>query len=132
MNEAASRQTAHDRSYLQARIREEINRAERYGRSFALLIFESSPGTDGLPPTRKAELGLRTLASAVRPSDVVARVYDDTIVVLLVEATAQNAKDAFFRMRARMAAAAGSWRVTLYAYPTHAESIRALPLLNAA
>jgi hypothetical protein len=122
----------HERVYIQARIREEIERATRFGHPFALLIFEEVPAADGIVPHRKIEQGMAAIAGVARMCDVVARAFDDTIVVLLVETDAMGAKDALMRMRARLARTAGAWQVTVYNYPKHRAAIETLPLLTAA
>lgn len=123
---------SHDRAYLQARLREEIARAVRHGSRFSLVIFEEAPSGDGLHLGQKMEYGLQVLNGSVRDSDVVARVYDDTMAVLLIETTARDVHDALIRMRGRIARYAGTWHIVIYNYPEHAMYIEALPLLTAA
>ncbi len=122
----------HGREYIQARIREEIARSARFGHPFALLIFELLPASDGIPTRRKMEAGIEALNASVRNYDVVARAFDDTVVVLLIETDAQGARDALLRIRNRLARAAGAWQVTTYNYPQHQDAIETLPLLTAA
>jgi hypothetical protein len=122
---------AHDRSYLQSRLREEIARSKRHGRPFGVLVFEEVPSADGLRVRQKLEYGLKALSATARNYDIVGGAYDDTIAVLLIEADARGMRDALFRFRARMTRQAGTWRVTAYHYPEDAETIEALPLLSA-
>jgi GGDEF domain-containing protein len=122
----------HDRPYIQSRIREEIARGKRHGHPFALLVFEEVPASDGISTHKKMEYGLEALRRVARIDDVVARAFDDTIVVLLVETDARGAKDALLRMRNRLAQGAGWWQVTTYQYPLHGAAIEALTLLSAA
>jgi GGDEF domain-containing protein len=122
----------HDRAYMQARLHEEIARARRYSRRFAILLFEAVPSVDGLPVRRKVEYALTAINATVRPSDVVARVFEDTVMVLLVEADARGARDALIRIRNRVARQAGNWQVTTYTFPEHEQAIEELPVLAAA
>jgi hypothetical protein len=127
-----TRPERHGREYIQARIREEIGRATRFGHPFALLIFEEIPAADGIAQRKKMEYGLAALAGVARTCDAIARAFDDTIVVLLVETDARGAKDALMHMRERLARGAGSWQVTVYDFPKHQAEIERLPLLTAA
>ncbi len=122
----------HDRPYIQSRIREEIARGKRHGHPFTLLVFEEVPAPDGIAPHKKMEYGLQALRGAARFEDVVARAFEDTIVVLLVETDTQGAKDALLRMRNHLARGAGAWQVTMYQYPQQEAAIEALVLLTAA
>ncbi len=122
----------HDRRYLQYRLHEELDRGKRYGREFSLLVFEMVPSSDALPPRRKMRLALQAIAATVRPSDVIAEAYEDTVAVLLVETGARGAKDALMRIRNRIVGSAGTWQVSLYYFPQQGEMIAALPLLTAA
>jgi hypothetical protein len=122
----------HDRAYFQSRLREELERARRYARLFALLVFEAVPATDGIPLSHKMDLALDAVASQIRASDVVARVFDDTIVAILVETDADGAQDALFRIRNRLVRAAGRWPVTTYHFPRDSAAIEDSPVLTAA
>jgi GGDEF domain-containing protein len=122
----------HDRAYFQSRLREEIDRARRYQRQFALLIFEAVPAMDGIPIRKKLEFAFDAVASQVRASDVVARVFDDTVAALLVETDEQGAHDALFRIRNRLTAQAGRWQVTTYCFPRDRADIENSVLLSAA
>ena len=122
----------HDRAYMRARVHEELARARRHGRPFAVLIFELLPSSDGLLPHRKMTAGLEALNRLVRDTDAVGRAFDDTIVVLLVEADARGVRDTLIRLRNRLAQVAGSWQVTAYLFPQHEEAIEQLTLLTAA
>ena len=124
----------HDRSYLQSRVREEAARHARHGHPFALLVFEAVVTGDGVPVHRKLDWLEEVLRTHVRPSDVIARAFDDTIVALLVETDAVGARDALFRLR-RIIAETGSgasWRPAIYTFPRDGAAICALPLLTAA
>jgi hypothetical protein len=122
----------HDRAYFQSRLREELDRARRYDRTFSLLVFEAVPATDGIPIGKKVEFALDAVASQLRASDVVARVFDDTIVALLVETDDTGAHDALFRIRNRLVARAGRWQVTMYFFPRDRAEIENSVLLTAA
>lgn len=123
---------AHDRTYMQYRLREELGRGQRYHREFAVLVFEMAPSTDGLSERKKMRLALHAIGETVRPSDVIAHVYEDAIAVLLVETGARDANDALMRIRIKLAAAAGTWQVTVYHFPEHSDAIGRLPMLTAA
>ncbi len=122
----------HGRSYLQDRVREEIDRFRRHGHQFSLLVFEARPSSDGIPVRRKVEAAIDALATQLRPSDVVARAFDDVIAVLLVETTAVGTKDALVRLRGRMAPIGGTWHIDTYTYPDHESTMRHLAMLTAA
>jgi hypothetical protein len=107
-------------------------RARRYDRQFALLLFEALPSSDGISIRRKVEYALEAIAATIRPSDVVARVFEDTIMVLLVETDGRGARDALIRIRNRVARQAGNWQVTTYTFPEHEQAIESLPTLAAA
>lgn len=123
----------HDRPYLQSRIREEIDRARRYGHPFSLLILEAHPAADGLPIRKKVDLAIERVCAGLRPSDIVARAFDDTVVILLVETDATGARDALFRLRNRLFnAGKASWSVASFTFPRDEEAIEALPVFTAA
>jgi len=122
----------HDRAYFQSRLREEIDRARRHQRQFALLIFEAVPAMDGIPIRKKLEFAFDAVASQLRASDVVARVFDDTVAALLVETDEQGAHDALFRIRNRLTAQAGRWQVATYCFPRDRADIENSVLLSAA
>jgi len=123
---------AHDRPYMQSRLREEIARSKRHGRQFGVLVFEELPSADGLRLRQKLEYGLKALSATARNYDIVGRAYEDTIAVLLIETDARGMRDALFRFRSCMSRQAGTWKVIAYHYPEDAETIEALPLLSAA
>ena len=122
----------HDRAYMRARVNEELARARRHKRPFAVLVFELLPSSDGLLPHRKMDAGLQILNASVRDEDSVGKAFDDTIVVLLIETDALGTKDTLMRLRNRLTRIAGSWQVTAYTFPTHEQAIEQLPLLTAA
>ena len=123
---------AHDRSYMQSRLREEIARAKRHGRQFGVLVFEEVPSADGLRMREKLAYGLKAISATARDYDIVGRAYEDTIAVLLIETDARGMHDALFRFRSCISRQAGSWKVIAYHYPEDAETIETLPLLSAA
>jgi hypothetical protein len=122
----------HDRTYLQSRLREELDRARRYERGFSLLIFEAVPATDGIPIGRKVDHALEAISPQLRTSDVLCRVFDDTLVALLVETDEHGAHDALFRIRNRLVTQAGRWRMTIYCFPRDRAEIENSPFLSAA
>ncbi|HEY8173763.1 MAG TPA: hypothetical protein VIH21_11810 [Dehalococcoidia bacterium] len=117
--------------YIQERIREEIARAGRYGHSFAIVTFEAIPASDGIPLRTHVDQAASIVEASVRPSDVVARAFDDIVVLLLVETDAAGAHDALFRVRSRLQGH-GRWKITAYNFPTDASSIESLSVLSVA
>ena len=121
-----------DRGYLQQRIREEVERSRRYKHEFALLVCEAAPAADGIPMRLKVAYGVRAIEHAVRGSDVIARVYEDVIAVLLVETGAAGLEDALFRVRQKLTVEAGGWRFSGYSFPADEAAIHSLSFLSAA
>jgi GGDEF domain-containing protein len=123
----------HDRRYLQDRLREEIDRHARYGHPFAVVVLEALPAADGIPVRQRVDAAIEALRSQLRPSDVIARAFEDVIALLLVETDAAGAHDALLRLRGRLARIGpAAWRITSYNYPKDATRIAALPLATAA
>ena len=122
---------AHDRSHLQTRIREEIARAERHDAPFALVVFESLPGSDGLPMRKKLDAALERLERRLRPSDVIGKAFDDTIAALLVQTDAAGLADVMPRLRGALIGV-GAWNVEWYVYPKDRAAIIKAPVLTAA
>lgn len=124
---------SHDRPYLQSRIREEMDRARRYGHSFSILVLEAHPAADGLPIRKKVDVAIERVCAGLRPSDIVARAFDDTVVILLVETDAMGARDALFRLRNRLFnAGKASWSIASFTYPRDEDAIGVLPAVTAA
>jgi GGDEF domain-containing protein len=123
----------HGRDYIQARLREEVARHARHGHPFGLLVFEARTG-DGVPLRVKLDALAGALATRLRPSDVIARVFDDTIVVLLVETDSAGSHDVLFRLRSLLAQAGmgTSWQIECLNYPQDDDALAALPLMSAA
>ena len=121
----------HDRQYIQSRVREEIARAERHAEPFALLTFECLPSSDGVPIRRKIDAALTKFRPRLRPSDVLARAFDDTFVVLLVETDSEGAHDVLMRLRTALIGT-GHWTITTFVYPDQGQELLALPMLTAA
>ncbi len=123
----------HDRRHLQDRIREEIDRAARYGHPFAIFVFEAQPIADGVTVRHRVNEAIESIRPQLRPSDVIARVFEDAIAVLLVETDAWGAKHALLRLRGRLATLGSrAWRIEMYVYPKDAQAIESLPLSTAA
>jgi GGDEF domain-containing protein len=123
----------HDRRYLQDRLAEEVDRYARHQHPFALFVFEAQPIADGISVRHRLNEAIESMRPQLRPSDVIARVFEDAIAVLLVETDANGAKHALLRLRGRLATLGSlAWRIETYAYPRDAESIAALPLATAA
>jgi hypothetical protein len=123
----------HDRQYLQSRIREEIDRGARHGHPFTILVFEAQPVSDGVSVRHRTEAAIEAMLPQLRPSDVIARAFEDAVAVLLVETDAWGAKHALMRLRGRLGVLGSrAWRIEVYTYPRDAEPIASLPLLTAA
>jgi GGDEF domain-containing protein len=122
----------HDRRYLQDRLREEIDRHARYGHEFSIIVFEAQPVAAGASMRQRMEEAIEALRPQLRPSDVVARAFEDAIALLLVETSAPGARDALIRVRSRLAPIGLAWHVTTLTYPQDAPRIAALPLATAA
>jgi len=123
----------HDRRYLQDRIREEIDRQSRHGHPFAIFVFEAQPMADGATVRHRVNEAIESIRPQLRPSDVIARVFEDAIAVLLVETDAWGAKHALLRLRGRLATLGSlAWRIETYVYPKDAQAIESLPLSTAA
>jgi hypothetical protein len=116
---------------MKSRVREELARARRYGREFALITLEAKPSNDGVPVRKRIEQALEVLEPRLRPSDVVGRAFEDTVVLLLVETGARGAKDALVRIRARLIGM-GAWEVGMLAFPGDEAEIEGLQMLSAA
>ncbi len=122
-----------DLTQLRVRIREELDRARRYGHPLGVLVCEALPGSDGLPIRVKAARAIEAVRSAIRTSDVVARPYEDMLVVVLVETGRAGVHDALFRIRERITAAAvGVWHITTLCFPEDAAAIDEMGFLAAA
>ena len=123
----------HDRRYLQDRLAEEVDRYARHGHPFALFVFEAQPIADGVTVRHRVNEAIEAVRPQMRPSDVIARVFEDAFAVLLVETDAEGAKHALLRLRGRLATLGSlAWHIETYAYPRDAESIAGLPLSTAA
>lgn len=125
--------TKHDRRYLQDRLAEEINRHARHGHPFSMIVLEAQPAADGVSVRQRLDAAIEALTPQLRPSDVIARAFEDVIGILLVETDAPGAQDALLRLRGRLAFIGGtSWQITTYSYPRDAEAIAVSPLATAA
>lgn len=113
----------HNRAYMKARLDEEIDRASRYGRAFTLITIEVGPSADGRLIRARADRAVETMSATLRPSDVLARMHDDVVWALLVEANRSGGRDTVFRIRERLARIGGIWRVTSYVFPDDAAAI---------
>jgi GGDEF domain-containing protein len=125
--------TNHDRRYLQDRIGEEIDRHSRHGHPFALFVFEAQTVADGVSVRHRINEAIEAIRPQLRPSDVIARVFEDALAVMLVETDAEGAKHALLRLRGRLATLGSlAWRIETYNYPHDSETIATLPLSTAA
>ncbi len=129
-----------NRTFLADRLGEELSRAERHGRTFALLMFDLD-GFKDVNDTHGHAAGDRVLAMvgarasrSMRASDVVARVGGDEFVALLPEATREGAASVAEKLRASLAQPYGFGRRTarlsasigIAFYPEHGRDLETL------
>ncbi len=129
-----------NRTFLADRMGEELSRAERHGRTFALLMFDLD-GFKSVNDTHGHAAGDRVLAMvgarasrSMRASDVVARVGGDEFVALLPEATREGAAAVAEKLRASLAQPYGFGRSTtrlsasigIAFYPEHGRDLETL------
>jgi hypothetical protein len=113
-------------------LREEVARHARHGHEFSLVVFEAQAG-DGVRLRQRIDAAMTLMASQLRPSDVMARVFEDVVAVLLVETSASEANATLMRLRGRLVALGPQpWRVEAFNYPRDAAAIAALPVATAA
>ena len=123
----------HGRGYVQHRVHEEIDRFRRHGDEFSLIVFKARPGGDGVPVRQRVGEAIDALNSVARPSDVIARVFDDAIAMLLVRTGPRQLPQALRRLERCLALpAAVRWQVDAYAFPRDEEELRHLSFLTAA
>lgn len=127
------RDEVHGRGYLQHRVHEEIDRFRRHGDEFALIVFKARPGADGVPVRQRVDKAIDALNAVARPSDVVARVFDNAITVLLVHTGARQLPQALRRLQRSLSLPTTvRWEVDAYAFPRDEEELRHLSFLTAA
>lgn len=127
------RDEVHGRGYMQHRVHEEIDRFRRHGVEFSLVVFKARPGADGVPVRQRVDEAIAALNGIARPSDVVARVFDNAITVLLVHTGPRQLPQALRRLERSLALpAAVRWEVDAYAFPRDEEELRHLSFLAAA
>ena len=129
-----------NRTFLADRLGEELSRAERHGRTFALLMFDLD-GFKNVNDTHGHAAGDRVLAMvgaraarSMRASDVVARLGGDEFVALLPEATREGAAAVAEKLRASLAQPYGFGRRTarlsasigIAFYPEHGRDVETL------
>ncbi len=129
-----------NRTFLADRLGEELSRAERHGRAFALLMFDLD-GFKDVNDTHGHAAGDRVLAMvgaraarSMRASDVVARVGGDEFVALLPEATREGAAAVAEKLRVSLAQPYGFGRRTarlsasigIAFYPEHGRDLETL------
>jgi len=129
-----------NRTFLADRLGEEISRADRHGRSFALLMFDLD-GFKEVNDTHGHAAGDRVLAMvgaraarSMRASDFVGRLGGDEFMALLPEATPEGALAVADKLRAALAQPYGFGRKTarlsgsigIAFYPEHGRDAEAL------
>ncbi len=127
------RDEVHGRGYVQHRVHEEIDQFHRHAHEFSLIILKVQPGRDVVPPRQRVDETIDALLIHTRPSDVVARAFDDTVAVLLPETDAAGARSAFSRLQCCLAhPSIVQWHVEAYTFPRDEREIRHLSFLTAA
>ena len=122
----------YDREQFNRRLREELARSARYGHEFCLAVLEAHGGTNGMSLLEKMRNGEAILTKALRTSDIIGRVFEDTLAAVLVETDHAGATDAMHRIAARLANRTGPWHITLHFFPAGAAEIESQPFLSAA
>jgi GGDEF domain-containing protein len=123
--------SVYDREYFLWRLREELNRARRYGRPFTLVFFDTPAQGDGRAARRRTDAALAPLAARTRASDVLCRVSANSLAVLLMESPGAGAREALARLREAVPPDDG-WTVTVYVYPRDEQMIDDLASSQAA
>lgn len=102
--------------YFQQRVLDEIARSKRSGTDFSIVVFKSQPLEDELPEVTCVR-GLPAILTGVRDTDSVCRIGNDTIAVLLIDATGEGSRKAAVRLIDRMGEDAGRWAVKVLEFP---------------
>lgn len=102
--------------YFQQRVLDEIARSKRSGTDFSIVVFKSQPLDDELPEVACVR-GLPAILTGVRDTDSVCRIGNDTIAVLLIDATGEGSRKAAVRLIERMGNEAGRWAVKVLEFP---------------
>ena len=99
MTSQATPPWAFTREHLEFRLREEIERARRYGSHLAVIVLRVNAEDEGAPEPNET---IRLLASAVRPFDIAAIWEDLEFALCLVQCDRQGAKAASERVIAAL------------------------------
>lgn len=127
------RDEVHGRGYVQHRVHEEIDQFHRKEHQFSLVVLQVQPGRDLVPTRQRVNETIEALSIHTRPSDVIARAFDDTIVILLPETDAVQTRCALFRFHRCLAHPdIVNWNVETYTFPRDEREIRHLSFLTAA
>lgn len=103
-------------SYFSRRLNEEIARAKRGRGRFSIAVFTSQPPSGEIPEIACTR-GLPGLLTAVRETDCVARIGNDTITVLLIDSDGEGSRKAALRLLERVGDEASRWSVRVLEYP---------------
>jgi GGDEF domain-containing protein len=103
-----------------------MERCYRYGRHFSLLVFQHLAASGDRGERLRETLSI--MAARLRSTDIIARVADDTIAVVLVETDPPGAARALERL-ADLFSTGGEWRSEALSFPTDSPAIEALPFL---
>lgn len=121
-----------ERTYFQARVRQELARSRRFGRPFVILMLEAHRGTDALPMRQRLTLGLEVLRGTLREYDLAYKVFEDTLAAVLLETDLMGARSALQRLNQRLSVKAGRWSIQVYPFPEREAEILSLAALVAA
>lgn len=113
-----------DRTYLMARVSEEVDRSRRGDRPFSILVVTAQPHR-GAPEDPRLRRAIEEFILGTRLCDVIAVMSETSLAVLLVDCDAAGAGVALRRVRRSLAGAAGCSVVSL-TYPDDAERFEAL------
>jgi len=111
----------HKRWYFERRLHEEVLRSTRYGRAFALILWEPRllPG-EVLADEAIARTG-EVIKDALRQTDLAAQFDGTRFAALLVERDFNTARTVAFRMKnslaSRVRGGPGTWRTGLAVFP---------------
>jgi GGDEF domain-containing protein len=107
--------------YFERRVNEEVQRCARYGRIFALILWEPRllPG-EVMEDEAVARVGV-IIKAALRQTDLAAQLQRTHFAALLVEAEQNTARTVAYRMKADLASRVrggpGTWRAGMAIFP---------------
>ena len=106
-----------DAPYFSRRIAEEVARSRRSGVEFSIVVFTIKSDADELPAMACVQSMPRIL-EAVRETDIVCRIADDSIAVLLIDSGGEGSRAAALRLLTELGEdSTSNWRVNVLEYP---------------